>query len=132
MNSTEKSVGIIPSFVLRKMGLFSYSSLFELDLNVKVIYRNKIWSGLSYRTHENTISTSLGINTAKAFIGYTYDIGTSTDLSGYHNGSHNIAIGFKIFGQNTRSLRQQNPLELNINSTWERVRLSDMRNKSGK
>ncbi|RPG59978.1 MAG: type IX secretion system membrane protein PorP/SprF [Flavobacteriales bacterium TMED191] len=132
VNSTEKSIGIIPSFVLRKMGIFQYNSLFEIDLNVKIIYRNKIWSGLSYRTHENTISTSLGINTAKAFFGYTYDIGTSTNLSGYHNGSHNIAIGFKIFGQNKRSVRQQNPLQLNINSNWERVRLSDMRNKSGK
>ena len=132
VNSTDKSIGVIPSFVLRKMGIFSYNSLFEIDLNVKLIYRNKIWSGLSYRTHENTISTSIGFNTSRAFFGYTYDIGTSTNLSGYHNGSHNIAIGFKIFGQNKRPIRQQNPLELNINSKWERVRFSDMRNKSGK
>ena len=131
VNNPEKSLGVIPSFVLRKMGI-SFNSLIELDLNVKIIYRNKIWTGLSYRTHENTISTSLGINTSKAFFGYTYDIGTSTNLSGYHNGSPNIAIGFKIFGQNKRSIRLQNPLELNINSKWERVRLSDMRNKSGK
>jgi len=132
VNSTDKSLGIIPSFVLRKMGILSYNSLFEIDLNVKIIYRNKIWSGLSYRTHENTISASLGINSKKAFFGYTYDIGTSTNLSGYHNGSHNIALGFKIFGQNKRSIRQQNPLELNINSKWERVRLTDMRNKTAK
>ncbi|MAQ47427.1 MAG: hypothetical protein CMD27_00920 [Flavobacteriales bacterium] len=132
VNSTEKSIGIIPSFVLRKMGIFSYNSLFELDLNIKIIYKNKIWSGLSYRTHENTISTSIGINTSKAFFGYTYDIGTSTNLSGYHNGSHNIAIGFKVFGQNKRLIRQQNPLELNINSKWERLRLTDMRHKSAK
>ena len=132
VNGTDQSLGIIPSFVLRKMGIFQYNSLFEIDLNIKIIYRNKIWSGLSYRTHENTISPSIGINTSKAFFGYTYDIGTSTNLSGYHNGSHNIAIGFKIFGNNKKSIRQQNALELNINSNWERLRLSDMRNKSGK
>ena len=112
------------------MGIFSYNSLFELDLNMKIIYRNKIWSGISYRTHENTISTSIGINTSKAFFGYTYDIGTSTNLSGYHNGSHNIAIGLKIMGKKQRAIRFQTPLYLNIDTEWKKIRVSDMRNES--
>ena len=128
----QSPIGFIPSFVIRKMGITTYNSLFEMDINMKLVYKNKIWTGVSYRTHEKTISTLLGFNTPKAFFGYSYDIGASTNLGSYHNGSHNIAIGFKIFGQNKRSIRLQNPLELNINSKWERVRLSDMRNKSGK
>ena len=87
---------------------------------------------LCQKFHISPTKILLPLSYAAIFGGTLTLIGTSTNLSGYHNGSHNIAIGFKIFGQNKRSIRLQNPLELNINSKWERVRLSDMRNKSGK
>ena len=110
--------------------LYEFSYLFELDLNIKVIYRNKIWTGIAYRTHEKAISALLGFNTPKAFFGYSYDIGASSNLGSYHNGSHNIAIGLKIMGKKQRSIRLQTPLYLNIDSEQKKIRISDMRNKS--
>jgi len=122
---------IVPSFVLRKMGIITYNELFEADFNLKLVYRNKIWTGISYRTHEKAISTLIGFNTPKAFFGWSYDIGTSA-LGAYHNGSHNIAIGLKI-GKNKRGIRNQNPFELNVDESNRKLnlKLSDMRHKSG-
>ena len=112
------------------MGITTYHSLVQVDLNMKLIYRNKIWTGVSYRTHEKTVSALIGFNTPKAFFGYSYDIGASTNLGAYHNGSHNIAVAFKLFGKNKRSIRLQTPLYLNIDNESKKIRISDMRNKS--
>ena len=105
----ESPIGIIPSFVVRKMGIVTYNSLFEFDLNLKLIYKNNIWTGFSYRTHEKAMCAMIGFNTGRMFVGWSYDIGTS-DLGAYHNGSHNIAIGFKIGGKKRRQMRKQTPL----------------------
>ena len=123
---------LVPSFVLRKMGIITYNELFEADFNLKIVYRNKIWTGLSYRTHEKAISTLIGINTKNAFFGWSYDIGTS-DLGSYHNGSHNIAIGLKIGGKKKRQIRNQNVFDMNVDESKRKInlRLSDMRHKSG-
>jgi len=129
-NNENSPIGIIPSFVIRKMGILTYNSLFELDVNMKLIYKNKIWTGISYRTHEKAISALIGFNTPKAFFGYSYDIGASTDLGSHHNGSHNIAIGLKIMGKKQRAIRFQTPLYLNIDTEWKKIRVSDMRNES--
>ena len=122
---------LVPSFVLRKMGLITYNELFEADFNLKMVYRNKIWTGISYRTHEKAISTLIGFNTPTVFLGWSYDIGTS-QLGAYHNGSHNIAIGLKI-GKNKRPIRNQNPFKLNVDESKRKLnlKLSDMRHKSG-
>ena len=129
LNNTNSPIGMIPSIVIRKMGIINYQGIIQVDINLKVIYRNKIWTGISYRSHEKAISPTIGINTQKAFFGYSYDIGAS-NLGNYHNGSHNIAIGFKLGRNKSKNTRQQTPLYLNIDSEWKRLRISDMRNKS--
>ena len=129
LNNRSSPIGMIPSLVIRKMGIINYQGIIQADINLKVIYRNKIWAGISYRSHEKAISPTIGINTKKAFFGYSYDIGTSS-LGTYHNGSHNIAIGFKLGRNKTKNTRQQTPLYLNIDSEWKRLKISDMRNKS--
>ena len=129
-NSQNRSFGVIPSFLVRKIGLTSFNSLTQLDLNIKTVYKNKIWTGISYRTQENIFNISAGFNSAKIFIGYSYDIGTSSNLSSYHNGSHNIAIGYKISVKNKRNLRLQNPYNLNINDEWQRIGLFNKRHQS--
>ena len=68
---------LVPSFLIRKMGLITYNELFEADLNLKIIYRNKMWTGISYRTHEQAICVLLGFNAKKLFFGWSHDIGTS-------------------------------------------------------
>ena len=110
------------------MGILTYNSLFEVDLNMKLIYKNKIWTGMSYRTHEKAISALIGFNTPKAFFGYSYDIGASTNLGSYHNGSHNIAIGLKIMGKKQEQFDFK--LCLNMDTEWKKIRVSDMRNQS--
>lgn len=131
-NNENSPIGIIPSFTMRKMGIISYNSLFQLDLNMKVVYKNRIWTGISYRTHEQAISALIGLNTPRAFFGYSYDIGASTNLGSYHNGSHNIAICLKLVNKKKRSIRLQTPLYLNIDSERKKIRITDMRHKSGK
>jgi len=121
----------VPSFVIRKMGIIAYNKLFELDLNLRLVYRNKVWLGMSYRTHEQAICTSLGFNTQKAFFGWSYDIGTNR-LGAYHNGSHNLAIGLKIGGKKKDKIRNQTPFYLNIDSERKNIRISDMRHRTGK
>ena len=121
-NNPQNPIGIIPSFVIRKMGLITYNSLFQLDLNLKVVYLNKIWAGITYRTHEKAMCTLIGLNTEIGFFGWSYDVGTS-ELGSYHNGSHNIAIGFNIKGKNRRKIRNQHPFHLNIDSEWRPIKL---------
>ena len=121
-NNPRNPIGIIPSFVIRKMGLISYNSLFQLDLNLKIIYVNKIWAGMTYRTHEKAICTLIGVNTEYGFFGWSYDIGAS-DLGSYHNGSHNIAIGLNLKGKNKRRIRNQHPFHLNIYNEWKPIKL---------
>ncbi len=122
-------IALIPSFVIRKMGLYTYNSLLELDFNMKFVYRNKIWTGLSYRSHEKAISTLVGFNTPKAFFGWSYDIGMS-ELGKYHNGSHNIAVGLKITGKKKRKIRNQTPFYLDIDTERKKLSIPNIRHKS--
>ena len=127
-NSSRNRIGIIPSFVIRKMGIIAYNSLFEFDLNLKIVYRNKLWAGMAYRTHEKAICTLIGMNMEKGFIGWSYDVGRS-ELGAYHTGSHNIAIGFHLSGKENRRIRNQHPYHLNINNNRKKFRLK--KHKSG-
>ena len=131
MSSTDLPFGLVPSIVIRKMGLIHYNQLIQADLNLKLIYRNRIWMGLSYRTNERAICPSIAIKTEKAFFGYTYDIGMS-ELGLHHNGSHNIAIGFLIRTKNTSNTLRHSPFDLNVGT--QKIRLkksSNNKHKSG-
>ena len=130
-NNPRGALAIIPSFVMRKMGLFTYNDLLQFDLNIRLVYRNKIWTGISYRTHEKAICTLVGFNTEKAFFGFSYDIGASK-LGAYHNGSSNIAIGLKIGRKKKRQIRNQTPFYLNLDNDWKKFRINNMRHKTGK
>ena len=131
-NNPNNPFALVPSFVVRKMGLITYNELFEADFNLKIVYRNKIWTGISYRTDEKAICTLVGFNTQKMFFGWSYDIGTS-GLAPYHNGSHNIAMGLKISGKKKRKIRNQNIFDINLDESKRKINLkiSGMRHKSG-
>ncbi len=131
-SNPNSAIGIIPSFVMRKMSVATYNSVYEFDFNFKLVYRNNIWTGFSYRTHEKSFATLVGFNTQKMFIGWSYEIGNS-GLASYHHGSHNIALGLKIIGKNARAVRNQTPLYLNIDSEWKKMGFFNTRqHKSGK
>lgn len=47
----------------------------QLDINVKAIYNELFWGGISYRTNES-IAGLLGMNVQESFsLGYSYDYG---------------------------------------------------------
>jgi type IX secretion system PorP/SprF family membrane protein len=129
LSNSNSPIGLIPSIVVRKMGIIKFQGITQADINLKLIYRNKIWTGISYRTHEKVFSPTIGFNTRKAFFGYSYDIGTSA-LEAYHDGSHNIVIGFKLAGNKIKNTRRQTPLYMDMDSEWKWLRISDMRNRS--
>jgi len=65
------------------------------DFNVKLLYRQYIWGGISYR-HKDAVSGLLGITlNDKVYIGYSYDM-TTSDLKSYNSGSHEVILGVKF------------------------------------
>jgi type IX secretion system PorP/SprF family membrane protein len=69
--------------------------IFQLDFNVRVIYMDMIWLGLSYRT-QDALSFLIGYTyNDRIHIGYSYDF-TTTDLRKYNSGTHEIMIGYRF------------------------------------
>lgn len=86
-----ENVSFLPSFLLRSTG----SNPLSYDLNLKVLYRDRLWTGISYRK-DDSFSALLGININSLInIGYSYDMTLST-LNKVSNGSHEIVIGFLL------------------------------------
>jgi len=70
-------------------------SQFQADINTRLIYQNKGWLGISFRS-QDAVSFLLGyIHKNKIYIGYSYDF-TITDLRKYDSGSHEIMIGYRF------------------------------------
>jgi type IX secretion system PorP/SprF family membrane protein len=82
---------IEPGLVLKKV----WPAPFQLDINVRVWYRNMMWGGLSYRTQE-ALSIMLGYTyERKIYIGYSYDLVLNPNIA--HNfGSHEIMLGYRF------------------------------------
>ena len=67
----------------------------QLDINAKLIYQEKYWSGLSYR-HKESIIIMLGIDLKNKYLfGFSYDI-TLTQIRKYSIGSHEIYLAIKF------------------------------------
>ena len=70
-------------------------SQFQADINTRIMYQNKGWLGVSFRS-QDAFSVLLGyIHENKIYIGYSYDF-TITDLRKYDSGSHEIMIGYRF------------------------------------
>jgi type IX secretion system PorP/SprF family membrane protein len=71
----------------------------QFDISVWGYYKNMIWLGVTYRT-DDAISFGLGFKyNEMLMIGYAYDF-TTSNLSTYSSGSHEIMLGFR-FGSTT-------------------------------
>jgi|WetSurMetagenome_2_1015567.scaffolds.fasta_scaffold134340_2 type IX secretion system PorP/SprF family membrane protein len=82
---------IEPSLVLKKV----WPAPFQLDINCRVWYQNKIWGGLAYRTQE-ALSIMLGYTyDRKIYIGYSYDLVLNA-LGAHNYGSHEIVLGYRF------------------------------------
>lgn len=70
------------------------------DISSNVIYKDKIWAGLSYRTGDALIGMVEVLPTPQWRFGYSYDMGMSA-IRAYHNGSHELMVQYE-FGYRIR------------------------------
>jgi type IX secretion system PorP/SprF family membrane protein len=65
----------------------------QFDINVKLQYQDKLWTGGSYRLGDG-YAAMVGININNFFnVGYSYDL-TKTKLNTVSRGTHEIVLGF--------------------------------------
>ena len=77
------------------MGKYISPLPFQLDLNMKVQYRDVFWLGASYR-FEDSFAGMLGVNVSNTFnFGYSYDYSISK-LNRVSRGTHEIVFGFLL------------------------------------
>lgn len=96
--ATEK-LKIKPSFLLKHQT----AAPLEVDINLTAMFIDEIALGVSFRTNDAVV-VMLEYQTNKRFrVGYAYDI-TTTKMSRYSAGTHEIMIGFD-FGKDIISIK---------------------------
>ena len=71
----------------------------QLHMNAKVLYRDLLWVGASYRISDELggYAAMAGINISNTFnIGYSYDAATTSSLRKYARNTNEIVIGFLL------------------------------------
>lgn len=94
--SVSDVIAIEPSVLLRYTG----SSPFLADINMRAIYDKHYWIGLSYRTAKE-ITVNAGLKYKQFIFGYSFDY-TTSDLSTFTSGTHEIVAGY-VFGAKNSS-----------------------------
>ena len=84
-------IEVVPSVLLK----YVQGAPFQFDLNVRGIYLEKYWLGVSYR-YNNAIAAMIGMNYKNLSFGYSYDY-TLTDINSYSSGGHEIFLSLKVF-----------------------------------
>jgi type IX secretion system PorP/SprF family membrane protein len=93
-----KEFSLIPSFMVK----IQNPSPTSLDLNGKVVFKEKVWAGLSYRLSDGATIMAGCVVKDLINISYAYDYITS-DLRAYQSGSHELIIGCKLSKGKKRS-----------------------------
>lgn len=87
-------ISILPSIMMR----YAAPLPVGFDVNAKVLYRDFIWAGGSYRVNDG-FAAMVGVSVNSTInIGYSYDIVTSK-LNTVTKGSHEFLIGFLLGNQ---------------------------------
>lgn len=75
----------------------------QMEINVRAWYGrrqwndNSLWGGFSFRTGEKNLTFVFGVFAQKKIeVGYAYDLPLNKEFGTYHNGSHELVIGFKF------------------------------------
>lgn len=67
----------------------------QIDLNMKIQYRDNVWGGVGYRVSDG-FTAMLGMNVSNTFnLSYAYDY-TTGPLQTFSRGTHEIVLGFLI------------------------------------
>ncbi len=82
------------SFDLKPSTMIKYtpSAPVEADVNLNVLYRERIWFGMGYRTGDAIVGMIEYQINPMLRIGYAYDM-TTSKLRNYTNGSHEVMLG---------------------------------------
>lgn len=80
-----------PSFLVRKMQYQSGIS----DITTRIIYLEKTWAGLTYRTNGTAIF-GFGFNMDNIYISYSYDHTFAGEIMNYNYGTHEIGLTYRI------------------------------------
>lgn len=83
-----ESFDIKPSTMIR----YTEAAPLEADVNCNVLYRERIWFGLGYRTGDAVVGMLEYQINPMLRIGYAYDM-TTSQLRNYTNGSHEVMLG---------------------------------------
>lgn len=87
-------INIVPSLMIKYINPIPV----QVEANVKLMYRNLLWAGASYR-HKYGFAGLAGVNVKNLVqLSYSYDY-SITKLNQVSNGSHEIILGF-ILGNN--------------------------------
>ncbi|HEX4851390.1 MAG TPA: PorP/SprF family type IX secretion system membrane protein, partial [Puia sp.] len=84
-----ENISILPSVMFRYVQPLPLG----FDVNVKLLYQDLIWVGVSYR-YQSGFAAMLGLNINSTFsLGYSYDY-TTTQLNTVSKGTHELVLGF--------------------------------------
>lgn len=81
---------IVPSFMLKKIGALPV----QFDLNLRGVYNDLLWGGLSYRTGDAVVAL-FGVDYGQSSFGYSYDITTST-MRIPSAGTHSLVFSYRF------------------------------------
>jgi type IX secretion system PorP/SprF family membrane protein len=86
-----------PSILLK----YAPGAPLELDVNLMALFAQKFWVGVSWRSRD-AVAFMLDFQIAKQFrMGYAFDYST-TELRKYHNGTHEILLGFELYSKHAK------------------------------
>ncbi|HNZ69898.1 MAG: type IX secretion system membrane protein PorP/SprF [Prolixibacteraceae bacterium] len=86
-----------PSFLLK-----SDLAGWQVDLNTNVVYDDRLWGGLSYRT-KDAVALLMGAELMNGLrVGYSFDLVTSA-IGRYGYGSHEVFISYSVDIEKNRS-----------------------------
>jgi len=81
---------LIPSLMVKKIG----ATPIQMDLNIRAVYDNLLWGGISYRT-QDAIVVLLGLDYIDYSFAYSYDI-TTSNMNIPSSGSHGLLFTYKF------------------------------------
>ncbi|HEY4650676.1 MAG TPA: type IX secretion system membrane protein PorP/SprF, partial [Pontibacter sp.] len=84
-------LAVIPSVMVK----MTDAATPAVDLNVRALYAQYVWGGMSYR-HNDAWAVMAGVNLSYLFdVGYSYEVATSS-MSRVTAGSHEVVVGIKL------------------------------------
>ncbi len=85
-----KSLHLEPSILVK----FTDVGPIQLDINTRVIFNRKFWTGISLRTDRSVVAL-MGMNVGNFHLAYGFDY-TFASIANHTAGSHEISIGINI------------------------------------